>query len=126
MLLDLTMTNLSNYFHMMFIPLLFTAVPDTVDFGIKTVGKGAMAMFYAGHLFVLNVGNALGQAAAGCILAAFGYQANTEQTPTALFGIKLAFAVSSIVGALLVSICLNWYRLTRGWQDRVAPSGASA
>jgi GPH family glycoside/pentoside/hexuronide:cation symporter len=125
MLQALTLTMLANFFHMMFIPLLFSAVPDTVDFGIKTVGKGAMAMFCAGHLFVLNVGNALGQAAAGGILAAFGYQANTEQTPTALFGIKLAFAGSSIVGALLVIICLNWYRLTRGWQERIAP-GASA
>ncbi len=120
----LSLTMIANFFHMMFIPLLFSAVPDTVDFGIKTVGKGAMAMFCAGHLFVLNVGNALGQAAAGGILAAFGYVANTEQTPTALFGIKLAFAGSSIVGALLVIICLNWYRLTRGWQERIAPVGA--
>ena len=120
----LSLTMIANFFHMMFIPLLFSAVPDTVDFGIKTVGKGAMAMFCAGHLFVLNLGNALGQAAAGGILAAFGYVANTEQTPTALFGIKLAFAGSSIIGALLVIICLNWYRLTRGWQERIAPVGA--
>ncbi|HWL63359.1 MAG TPA: glycoside-pentoside-hexuronide (GPH):cation symporter [Steroidobacteraceae bacterium] len=124
MLQALLLTMTANFFHMMFIPLLFSAVPDTVDFGIRTVGKGAMAMFCAGHLFVLSLGNALGGAAAAAILAAFGYVANTEQTPTALFGIKLAFAGSSIVGALLVIICLNWYRLTRGWQERIAPVGA--
>jgi GPH family glycoside/pentoside/hexuronide:cation symporter len=119
MLQALLLTMTANFFHMMFIPLLFSAVPDTVDFGIRTVGKGAMAMFCAGHLFVLSLGNALGGAAAAAILAAFGYVANTEQTPTALFGIKLAFAGSSILGALLVIICLKWYRLTRGWQDRL-------
>jgi GPH family glycoside/pentoside/hexuronide:cation symporter len=108
---------------MMFIPMLFSTVPDTVDYGMRTVGRGAMAMFCAGHLFVLNVGNALGQAAAGGMLALFGYQANVEQTDLALFGIKLAFAGSSILGALLVIICLNWYRLTRGWQERIAPAG---
>jgi GPH family glycoside/pentoside/hexuronide:cation symporter len=124
MLQALLLTMIANFFHMMFIPLLFSAVPDTVDFGIRTVGKGAMAMFCAGHLFVLSLGNALGGAAAAAILAAFGYVANTEQTPTALFGIKLAFAGSSIVGALLVIICLQWYRLTRGWQERIAPVGA--
>jgi hypothetical protein len=32
----------------------------------------------------------------------------------------LAFAGSSILSALLVLICLQFYRLTRGWQSRGA------
>src|SRR5690606_22494638 len=107
----LTMTMVSNFFHMMFVPLLFSAVPDTVDFGLRSLGKGAMAMFCAGHLFVLNIANALGQAAAGGVLALFGYQANVAQTETALLGIKLAFAGSSIVAGILVIFCLRSYRL---------------
>ena len=51
----------SNFFHMMFVPMLFSTVPDTVDYGLKTVGKGAMAMFCAGHLFALEDGQCLGR-----------------------------------------------------------------
>ena len=115
----LTLTMLSNFFHMMFIPLLFSTVPDTVDYGLRTVRKGAMAMFCAGHLCALSLGIAIGQVLAGGILALFGYQANVAQADTALLGIKIAFAGSSIVGGLLAFLCLRWYRLTRGWQDRI-------
>jgi len=110
----------ANFFHMMFVPMLFSAVPDTVDYGLKMVGKGAMAMFCAGHLFALKLGNAIGGFLTGHLLGWFGYQPNVEQSEHALTGIMISFAGSSIVGALLALVCLRFYRLTRGWQDRLA------
>ncbi len=110
----------ANFFHMMFIPMLFSTVPDTVDFGLKTMGRGAMAMFCGGHLFVLKLGNALGGFFVGHLLAWFGYQPNVAQSERALTGIMMAFAGSSILSALLVLACLQFYRLTRGWQQRMA------
>jgi GPH family glycoside/pentoside/hexuronide:cation symporter len=118
--LSLALVMLSNFFHMMFIPMLFSTVPDTVDYGLCRTGKGAMAMFCGGHLFLLKLGNALGGFFAGHMLAWFGYQPNVEQTPTALTGIMAAYAGSSIVAAVLVLVCLQFYRLTRGWQDRLS------
>lgn len=118
----LTLTMVSNFFHMMFIPLLFSTVPDTVDYGLRTRGKGAMAMFCAGHLCALSLGIAIGQVLTGGVLALFGYQANVAQSDTALLGIKIAFAGSSVAGGLLACLCLRWYRLTRGWQDRIPES----
>jgi GPH family glycoside/pentoside/hexuronide:cation symporter len=118
----LLLVMLSNFFHMMFVPLLFSAIPDTVDFGLRLKGKGAMAMFCAGHLFVLKMGNAFGGWLTGHMLAWYGYIANVEQTDEALRGILLAFAGSSVVAALLVIVCLQFYRLTRGWQDRLPAS----
>src|SRR5690606_19629475 len=115
----LTLTMVSNFFHMMFIPLLFSTVPDTVDYGLRTAGKGAMAMFCAGHLCALSLGIAIGQVLTGGVLAVFGYEANVAQSDTALLGIKIAFAGSSIAGGLLAFLCLRWYRLTRGWQQRI-------
>jgi GPH family glycoside/pentoside/hexuronide:cation symporter len=115
----------ANFFHMMFIPMLFSTVPDTVDFGLRTMGKGAMAMFCGGHLFVLKLGNALGGFFVGHLLAWFGYQPNVAQSERALGGIMMAFAGSSIASAILVLVCLQFYRLTRGWQDRAAPGSAS-
>ena len=119
-LLALLIVMLSNFCHMMFVPMLFSTVPDTVDYGLHRMGKGAMAMFCGGHLFVLKLGNALGGFFVGHMLAWFGYQPNVEQTPRALTGIMAAYAGSSIVAALLVLVCLQFYRLTRGWQGRLA------
>jgi len=117
----LTMTMLSNFFHMMFVPILFSTVPDTVDYGVKTMGMGAMAMFCGGHLFALKAGNAVGGALTGWVLAFFGYDANlAEQTDRALFGIVFAFAGSTVIAATLVLICLHFYKLTRGWKERMA------
>lgn len=115
---------LSNFFHMIFLPMMFSTVPDTVDYGLRCFGRGAMAMFCAGHLFVLKLGNALGGFLTGHLLDWFGYQPNVAQGARALTGIMMAFAGSSIIAALLVLICLQFYRLTRGWQSRLATAQA--
>jgi GPH family glycoside/pentoside/hexuronide:cation symporter len=115
---------LSNFCHMMFVPMLFSTVPDTVDYGQKKFGAGAIAMFCAGHLFVLKLGNASGTFITAAILDWTGYQPNVAQTDQALSGIMIAFAGSSIAAALLVLLCLQFYRLTRGWEGRMAGAGA--
>ena len=114
----LTMTMFSNFFHMMFVPILFSTVPDTVDYGVKTMGKGAMAMFCGGHLFALKAGNAFGGSLTGWALGFFGYQPNVEQTDRALFGIVFVFAGSTVIAASLVLVCLQFYKLTHGWKER--------
>jgi GPH family glycoside/pentoside/hexuronide:cation symporter len=111
---------LANFCHMMFVPMLFSTVPDTVDYGQRRFGTGAIAMFCAGHLFVLKLGNAFGQFVTAAILDWTGYVPNVAQTDQALTGIMIAFAGSSIVAALLVLVCLQFDRLTRGWESRVA------
>jgi glycoside/pentoside/hexuronide:cation symporter, GPH family len=114
----LVLVMLSNFCHMMFVPLLFSAIPDTVDYGMRMKGRGAMAMFCAGHLFVLKMGNAFGGWATGHVLHWFGYVPNSQQSDHALEGILLSFAGSSVVAAFLVIICLQFYRLTRGWERK--------
>jgi glycoside/pentoside/hexuronide:cation symporter, GPH family len=116
---SLLLIMLANFFHMMFLPLLFAAIPDTVDFGLKTIGRGAMAMFFAGQLFALKMGISIGGGAGGWILGMFGYQANVEQTERSLFGIKLAFAGAPLVTAILVVIILQFYKLKKGWEHKL-------
>jgi hypothetical protein len=67
---SLLLIMLGNFCHMMFLPLLFSAVPDTVDYGLKTVGRGAMALFFAGQLFALKMGISVGGGLGGRILGA--------------------------------------------------------
>lgn len=124
---SLLLIMLGNFFHMMFLPLLFSAVPDTVDYGLRTVGKGAMALFFAGQLFALKLGISVGGGMGGKILGLFGYRPNVEQTADSLFGIQLAFAGAPVIAAVLVVVLLQFYKLKKGWEhtpgvaDPVAP-----
>jgi GPH family glycoside/pentoside/hexuronide:cation symporter len=122
---SLLLIMLANFFHMMFLPLLFAAIPDTVDFGLKTIGRGAMAMFFAGQLFALKMGISVGGGAGGWILGFFGYQPNVEQTERSLFGIKLAFAGAPLSAAVLVVILLQFYKLKKGWERRESIPGSA-
>jgi GPH family glycoside/pentoside/hexuronide:cation symporter len=91
-MLALVLSMGSSFVHMIIIPYLFSAVADTVDYGLKRWGKGAMAMSYSGHLLALKIGIALGGALSGWILAYVGYQPNVEQTEAALSGIVFLYA----------------------------------
>lgn len=113
---SLLLIMLGNFFHMMFLPLLFAAIPDTVDYGLRTVGKGALALFFAGQLFALKMGISVGGGLSGRLLGMFGYRPNVEQTDTSLLGIKIAFAGAPLVAALVVIGLLQFYRLKKGWE----------
>jgi len=117
-MLALALSILANFVHMVFIPYLFSAVPDTVDYGIQRWGKGAMAMSFSGHLLALKIGIAVGGALTGWILAWVGYQPNAEQTESALTGIVFVYAISSVIAGALSLGCMKFYRLTKEWSEQ--------
>jgi GPH family glycoside/pentoside/hexuronide:cation symporter len=123
---SLLLIMMGNFCHMMFLPLLFSAVPDTVDYGLKTVGRGAMAMFFAGQLFALKMGISVGGGLGGRILGMFGYKAIVEQTEQSLLGIKIAFAGAPLVAAICVVGFLHFYKLKKGWEQKLDNAGAVA
>lgn len=107
----LVITSVAAFAHMIFTPLLFSTVPDTVDYGIKKYGKGAMGMSVSGHLFALKLGLAFGGACAGWVLGFVGYQANVAQTETALTGILMLMGASTVVACALILFLLRGYIL---------------
>lgn len=113
---SLLLIMLGNFFHMMFLPLLFAAIPDTVDHGRKTAGKGALGLYFAGQLFALKLGISVGGGLSGRILGMFGYQPNVEQSSSSLLGIKIAFAGAPLAAAVVVLVLLRFYRLKKGWE----------
>jgi glycoside/pentoside/hexuronide:cation symporter, GPH family len=117
-MLALALTVGSNFVHMIIIPYLFSAVADTVDYGIQRWGKGAMAMSYSGHLLALKIGIAMGGALSGWILAYVGYQPNVAQTETALSGIVFLYAWTSAIAGILLIVCFSFYRLNRKWAQQ--------
>lgn len=106
----------ANFFHMMFIPMVFSAVPDTVDYSQAKSGRGGMGMSYSGHLLALKFGIALGGAMVGWMLSGHGYVAGQEQTELALSGLVRIYAGASVVAGAFMLIVIQFYKLKKGWE----------
>lgn len=117
--LSLSIVLLTQFFHMIFIPLLFSSVPDTVDYSLHKTGTGPMAMSFSGHLLSLKFGIAIGGALTGWMLAGYGYEANVQQTEKALDGIIIIFAASPALGALIAYALLHLYKLDNKWAKSI-------
>jgi len=93
------------------VPILWSMMGDTVDYGELKTGHRITGMNFSANLFALKMGVAVGGAAAGWMLAGFGYVPNAEQSARAILGIGLAFAVIPGFCSLLVALISRWYTL---------------
>ncbi len=103
---------IANFAHMIITPIMFSMVADTVDYGVKKIGKRLTAITFSGHLLAIKFGFAIGGALAGWILSGFDYVPNQQQTEHALSGILLAFAGIPVVCTLLSLVVVSRYKLT--------------
>jgi Na+/melibiose symporter-like transporter len=95
------------------IPLVWAMFADVVDYAEWRTGRRATGIVYATILFALKAGLSLGGAIAGWLLSGYGYQANVQQTPHALDGIRLTISLYPSLLLLLVVACLAAYRITK-------------
>ncbi len=86
------------------VPLLWTMIADSADYGEWTTGRRATGLYFSAAVFAQKAGWGIGAAIAGWILAASSFVPNVEQTETAITGIKLL--VSVIPGILYMSCAL--------------------
>jgi GPH family glycoside/pentoside/hexuronide:cation symporter len=80
--------------------LVWALYTDVADYGEWKYGRRATGLVFSAAMFAQKMGLTIGGAASGWLLGAFGFVANQEQTPQALFGIRLMFCV--IPGALAI------------------------
>jgi GPH family glycoside/pentoside/hexuronide:cation symporter len=76
-------------------PLLWAMMADVADFSEWKTGRRATAIVFAGTVFGLKAGLAIGRAVASWILSLFGYVANQPQTAESARGITLIASVFS-------------------------------
>lgn len=100
-----------NFFLQMATPLLWAKMADTIDYGKWKTGIRLHAFTFSTLVFFLKLGIAVGGALAGWLLAYYGYQADTPQTPDTQAGLLISFTLYPAVGSLLVAIVMGWYRL---------------
>ena len=99
------------------VPLLWTMIADTADYSEWKTGRRATGLFFSSATFAQKAGWGIGGALAGWLLYMFKFEANVEQTETAIQGIKLM--VSVIPGILYASCAglLYFYTIDRKTTD---------
>ncbi len=95
------------------ITLIFAMYTDCSEYGEWKTGKRTTALIVAASMFSLKLGSAVGGALPGFVLAGFGYVAQAEQTPLAIFGIKLMFSIIPAICLILGALFMLLYRLDR-------------
>jgi len=121
--LALALAMAANYVHMIAIPLVFSMVPDTVDWFAQKGHPKKMAMAYSGHLMALKLGLAFGGASAGWLLGYFDYVPNAEQSERTLTGIVLIYAAGPVLCTLITMAIFRRYRLSNAYIANRAHDG---
>ena len=88
----------------------FGMISDSVDYNEWKYGHRAEGTLYAGYSFATKVGNAVGAAAIGYILAFIGYNANNV-TPAVSGNIGTLFYLVPIICSILQIIVIAFYKL---------------
>jgi len=101
-------------------PLLWAKMADTVDYGQWKTGVRTTGMVYSSIVFFIKLGLAIGGAAAGWLLAGYGYQADVSQTDTAKHGILISFSLYPAIGSIVVAFVMRWYILTNEKIDQIS------
>ncbi len=101
------------------LPLAWSMYADIADYSEWKTGRRATGLIFSSSSMSQKFGWTLGGAITGWLLAAFGFEANVEQTEEALLGIRLMISVIAGVGALLSFGFISIYKLDEKFMQKV-------
>ena len=90
---------------------IWSTLPDTVEYGEWKSGVRAESLIFGAIAFAQKLSLGVATLIAGYLLDAFGYVANQEQTPEALFGLKMMISVVPFSMALIALLLILKYPL---------------
>ena len=99
------------------LPLIWSMYADIADYSEWKTGRRATGLVFSSSSMSQKMGWTLGGAVTGWILAAYGFEANTEQTAESLQGIKMLITIYPAVGALLSGVILLTYKLSDSFMN---------
>ncbi len=92
---------------------------DTADYSEWKTGRRATGLVMSASLFALKLGIALGGALLAWILAAYGFQANVDQSTSSLLGIRLVMSIYPAIAAFLGVALMVFYPLNNDTMIRI-------
>jgi GPH family glycoside/pentoside/hexuronide:cation symporter len=92
-------------------PLVWAMYADVADFGEWKFGERTTGLVFSASMFAQKFGLTIGAGLSGWLLAAFGYQANVEQSDASLLGIRLLFTFVPAGIAVMNIVVLLFYDL---------------
>jgi glycoside/pentoside/hexuronide:cation symporter, GPH family len=95
------------------IPLLWAMMGDVADFSEWKNHRRATGFCFAGIVFALKAGLGVGGAICGIIVESFGFVANTDQSASSLFGIRLTSSIIPAVTFAIATLALFFYPITK-------------
>ena len=107
-------------------PVFWSAIAEAVDYGQAKNGKRVSGLAFGGISFFQKAGMGVAGFVVGALLAAFGYEANVEQTPLALTGIALMLTIISGAFHLIMGLLMFKYRITDSFYNDMKERGLIA
>jgi len=93
------------------LPLIWSMYADIADYSEWKTGRRATGLVFSSSSMSQKLGWTLGGAITGWLLAAYGFEANADQTVESLKGIRLMITIYPASGALLAVLFLTIYKL---------------
>lgn len=93
-------------------PLLWSMYADCADYSELQTGNRATGLIFSSSSMSQKFGWAIGSALTGWLLAYFGFQANAQQTPETIHGIKMFLSFLPAVGTVLSVLFISFYSLS--------------
>ena len=93
------------------LPLIWSMYADIADYSEWKTGRRATGLVFSSSSMSQKLGWTLGGAITGWLLAAYGFEANADQSVESLKGIRLMITIYPAAGALLSVLFLTIYKL---------------
>ncbi|MBN1302446.1 MAG: MFS transporter [Melioribacteraceae bacterium] len=101
------------------LPLIWSMYADIADYSEWKTGRRATGLIFSSSSMSQKFGWTLGGTLTGWLLAAFGFQANVEQTDDSLLGIRLMISLIAGVGAVLAGVFMYFYKLDEKFMAKI-------
>lgn len=106
---------------------MWAMVSDTIDYGEWKTGYRTEGLVNSACSFGFKIGNGLGSALLGWIISLGGYVGGAKtQTESAIFSVKLSFAILPILISIIIIIILQFYKLDKEFDGIVKDLNARA
>ena len=99
--------------------LVWAMYADIADYSEWKTGRRATGLIFSASTMAQKLGWAIAGVVTMALLGAFGYQANVEQSPESIEGIKWLISVIPAAGSILCSVLILFYALNDKFIEKI-------